>query len=74
MANKKNFGAVVIFAGGLFSKIIGFAREIIFANWFGVGDVATAFRIAQSGFLLPTHSLIGETLSSGLLPLSLIHI
>ena len=69
MANKKNFGAVVIFAGGLFSKIIGFAREIIFANWFGVGDVATAFRIAQSGFLLPTHSLIGETLSSGLLPL-----
>ena len=50
MANKKNFGAVVIFAGGLFSKIIGFAREIIFANWFGVGDVLLHFVLLNQDF------------------------
>lgn len=62
-------GAIAIFLGGSFSKVVGFLREVLFASWFGVSDLAVGFRVAQSGFLLPTHSLVGETLSAGLLPL-----
>jgi putative peptidoglycan lipid II flippase len=42
---------------------------MLFANWFGTTAVAAAYRISQTAFLLPTHALVGDTLSAGLLPL-----
>ncbi|MDR0181665.1 murein biosynthesis integral membrane protein MurJ [Lysobacter arvi] len=60
---------VSIAAGNLASKALGVLREVLFAAWFGTGEVAAAFRICQTAFLLPTHALIGDSLGPGLLPL-----
>lgn len=55
--------------GNLASKGLGIVRELLFAASFGTGDTAAAFRIAQTGFQLPTQALVGDALSAGLLPL-----
>lgn len=55
-----------LFSGALVSKVVGLLREIAFAAWFGTGDFATAWRIAQSALLLPLHALSGEALGAGL--------
>lgn len=60
---------ISIALGSIASKAIGLVREVLFAAWFGAGDTAAAFRIAQTGFLLPTHALVGDSLGAGLLPL-----
>lgn len=60
--------ATIVF-GNVGSKIIGLVREVLFAAWFGTGEIASAFRIAQTGYLLPTQALVGDSLSAGLLPL-----
>lgn len=60
---------MVLFFGTILSKGAGFLREILFSAWFGTGDTATAFRIAQTAYLLPVQALVGDTLSAGLLPL-----
>ncbi|TCU27594.1 murein biosynthesis integral membrane protein MurJ [Rhizobium azibense] len=62
-------GYVSLLLGNLSSKFLGILREGLFAAWFGTGDVAAAYRIAQTGYLLPTHGFIGDSLSAGLLPL-----
>ena len=62
-------GYVSLLLGNLSSKFLGLLREGLFAAWFGTGDVAAAYRIAQTGYLLPTHGVIGDSLSAGLLPL-----
>lgn len=58
-----------IVLGNIASKIVAVLREVIFAAWFGTGGVAAAYRIGQTAFLIPTHALIGDSLSAGLLPL-----
>lgn len=55
--------------GSLGSKALGMGREVLFAGLFGTGSVAAAYRVSQTGFLMPIHSLIGDTLGAGLLPL-----
>lgn len=60
---------VSIVFGNIFSKVVGLLREVLFAAWFGTGEIASAFRIAQTGYLLPTQALVGDSLSAGLLPL-----
>lgn len=55
--------------GNLGSKALGMGREVLFAALFGTGSVAAAYRVGQTGFLMPVHSLIGDTLGAGLLPL-----
>jgi len=60
---------VSIAIGNVTSKAVGLLREVLFAAWFGTGEVAAAFRIAQTAFLLPTHALVGDSLGPGLLPL-----
>lgn len=62
-------GYVSLLLGNLSSKFLGLLREGLFAAWFGTGDIAAAYRIAQTGYLLPTHGVIGDSLSAGLLPL-----
>lgn len=60
---------VSIAAGSMASKAVGLAREILFAAWFGAGETAAAYRVAQTAFLFPTHALVGDSLGAGLLPL-----
>lgn len=55
--------------GNLVSKALGLVREVAFASLFGTGTTAAAYRIAQTGFLMPVHSLVGDSLGAGLLPL-----
>ncbi|WP_454718811.1 murein biosynthesis integral membrane protein MurJ [Caulobacter segnis] len=62
--------ALLLLAGGTaVSKLTGVLRELLFAAFFGTGAIAAAFRISQTAFLMPTHALVGDTLSAGLLPL-----
>ncbi|HEX8916670.1 MAG TPA: lipid II flippase MurJ [Humisphaera sp.] len=51
------------------SKGLGVVREVAFAAWFGTTEVAAAFKVAQTAFLLPSHALVGDTLSGGALPI-----
>lgn len=60
---------VFIAVGNVVSKGLALLREVLFAAWFGTGDTAAAFRIAQTGYLLPTQALVGDALSAGILPL-----
>lgn len=55
--------------GSFVAKLLGLFREVLFAAWFGTTEVAAAFRIAQSLFFIPIHSLVGDTLAGALLPL-----
>ena len=55
--------------GNLASKLVGLLREVLFAAWFGTGQTAAGFRIAQTAYLMPAQALIGDSLSAGLLPL-----
>lgn len=55
--------------GNAVSKVLAFLREVAFAAWFGTSSTATAYRVALSGFNIPTQALLGESLSAGLLPL-----
>lgn len=65
----KRSGFLTLFVGNFLSKGIGFLREILFSAWFGTGETATAFRIAQTAYLLPVQALVGDTLSAGMVPL-----
>ncbi|MEN5204227.1 lipid II flippase MurJ [Stenotrophomonas sp. TWI700] len=58
-----------IAAGNIASKAVGLVRELLFASWFGTGETATAYRIAQTTYLIPIQALVGDSLSAGLLPL-----
>lgn len=58
----------VLLIGGLVGKVLGVARELIFAWLFGTGPVASAFRLAQSAFLIPLHGLVSETINGGFTP------
>lgn len=58
-----------IVVGNVGSKALALVREVLFAAWFGTGETAAAFRIAQTAHLLPTQALVGDALSAGLLPL-----
>jgi len=60
--------ALSLLLGNLTAKLTGILREVIFAALFGVNQVATAYRIAYSGFYIPIHGLVGETLSTNVIP------
>lgn len=58
----------VLLFGGLVGKLLGLARELIFAWLFGTGAVASAYRLAQSAFLIPLHGIVSETIAGGFTP------
>jgi putative peptidoglycan lipid II flippase len=62
-------GALPLMFGNIASKVLGLAREVLFAAWFGTSEVAAAFRIAQSLVIISIHSLVGDTMAGGMLPL-----
>ena len=51
------------------SKLVGVLREMVFASLFGTSSVAAAYRLSQVAFTAPTHGLVLETVSGGLVPL-----
>ena len=60
---------ISLVAGNILSKALAIVREVLFAAWFGTSETAAAYRIAQTGMLLPVHALVGDSLGAGLIPL-----
>ena len=50
------------------TKLFGFAREILFGRWYGVGTVAEAFKIAQTIPML-LLLIVGTGISTGFIPI-----
>jgi putative peptidoglycan lipid II flippase len=60
---------VQLFGGNLISKILGLLREILVASLFGTGQINGAYRIAQTGTLVPINFLTSDSLNSAFIPL-----
>ncbi|MEI9952478.1 MAG: lipid II flippase MurJ [Pseudomonadota bacterium] len=58
----------VLLFGGIVGKVLAVARELLSAWLFGTGLVASAYRIAQSGFLIPLNGFVSDALSAGFMP------
>ncbi len=50
------------------TKIFGFVREILFGRWYGVGEVAEAFKIAQT-IPMVLLLIVGTGISTGFIPI-----
>ncbi|MFB0917461.1 MAG: murein biosynthesis integral membrane protein MurJ [Clostridiaceae bacterium] len=50
-----------------FTKLFGFGREILLANYYGVGDVAEAYKIAQTIPII-ILMIVGAGISTGFIP------
>lgn len=64
---RKNIAQLV--GGNFLSKIIGFIREILVAAFLGTGSAIGAYRIAQTGTLLPINFFTSDSLNSAFIPL-----
>lgn len=63
-----NKSIVQLFGGNLFSKALGLVREILVAALFGTGEVIGAYRVAQTGTLVPINFLTSDSLNSAFIP------
>jgi putative peptidoglycan lipid II flippase len=54
--------------GGVSGKLLAIVRESVSAALFGTGLVASAYRVAQTAFLIPVQGLLSEALASGFTP------
>jgi putative peptidoglycan lipid II flippase len=59
---------IYIFVFSIFAKLVGFVRELLISNYYGVSDVTDAFNIAQSipGFFL---TFLGIAVSTTFIPI-----
>ena len=64
---KKAIGQIL--SGNVLSKGLGLFREILMSKYFGTGEVNGAYRIAQSGTLVPINFMISDSLNSAFIPL-----
>lgn len=62
-----------ISGGALASKILGLAREILLARWFGTGPVADAYRGSLTATLSPVHLLTSRLVQTCFIPLYATH-
>ncbi|TCW00209.1 murein biosynthesis integral membrane protein MurJ [Biostraticola tofi] len=53
-----------LIGGNLLSKILGLVREVIVAALFGTGYINGAYRVAQTGTLVPVNFLISDSLTA----------
>jgi len=60
---------IQLFGGNFLSKIIGLVREILVAAFFGTGSSIAAYRIAQTGTLVPINFFTSDSLNSAFIPL-----
>ena len=58
-----------LLSGNMLSKVLGLAREVFMAKFFGTGDVNGAYRIAQTGTLVPINFMTSDILNSAFIPL-----
>ncbi|WP_226570979.1 murein biosynthesis integral membrane protein MurJ [Mangrovibacter yixingensis] len=64
---KKAIGQIL--SGNMLSKALGLLREILMAKFFGTGDINGAYRIAQTGTLVPINFMTSDSLNSAFIPL-----
>lgn len=57
-----------LLGGNVFSKALGVFREILTAYFFGTGQVIGAYRVAQTGTLVPINFLTSDSLNSAFVP------
>lgn len=55
---------VSLISGNLLSKALGLIREIIVAALFGTGYINGAYRVAQTGTLVPVNFLVSDSLTA----------
>jgi putative peptidoglycan lipid II flippase len=58
-----------LFGGNMLSKVLGLIREVLMAKFFGTGDINAAYRIAQTGTLVPINFMTSDSLNSAFIPL-----
>ncbi|ESN13896.1 integral membrane protein MviN [Enterobacter sp. MGH 24] len=58
-----------LLGGNMLSKVLGLLREILMAKFFGTGDINGAYRIAQTGTLVPINFMTSDSLNSAFIPL-----
>jgi len=58
-----------LMGGNLLSKVLGLGREVFVAALFGTGAVNGAFRIAQTGTLVPINFFTSDSLNAVFIPL-----
>lgn len=61
--------ALLLMAGAIFSKALGFVREISMAHVFGASIIADGFRAAVTGSMLPLALLQNESVPTILIPM-----
>ena len=59
----------LIIGGNIFGKIVGLAREVLFAAFFGTTSVAGSYRVAQTATLVPINFVTGDSLTAAFIPL-----
>ena len=62
------FGATILFAGNMASRILGLVREMVIAYFFGASGQVSAFRVASQVPTLLYDFLVGGMLSAALVP------
>ncbi|MCW2104576.1 MULTISPECIES: murein biosynthesis integral membrane protein MurJ [Rahnella] len=55
---------VSLISGNLLSKALGLIREVIVAALFGTGYINGAYRVAQTGTLVPVNFLVSDSLTA----------
>lgn len=58
-----------ILSGNVLSKGLGLLRELLMAKYFGTAEVNGAYRISQTGTLVPINFLTSDSLNSAFIPL-----
>lgn len=59
---------IQMFSGNLLSKLLGLGREILTGAVFGTGQAIGAFRVAQTGTLVPVNFFTSDSLNSAFVP------
>jgi len=58
----------VLLFGGIIGKALAIVRELLSAWLFGTATVASAYRMAQSAFLIPLNGFVSDALNAGFMP------
>ena len=59
---------VLLFGGNFISKVLGLVREVMMAALFGTGQAIGAYRVAQTGTLIPVNFFTSDSLNSAFVP------
>ncbi|MFM0300651.1 lipid II flippase MurJ [Paraburkholderia sediminicola] len=60
---------LTLMGGGLVGKCAGLGRELLVASLYGTGSIASAYRLAQAGILIPINLFTADMLNAAVIPL-----